>query len=121
MEPENGVFSKRFARAFCPDLESHVLRLGGVARKVYRECSECVHGNTPKSVPLRSELGFDQPVFEIWHSKADLVAFVAHFALAMRYLTELDKESLAALEGFLVDRVGHITEIRERIGGPVAG
>lgn len=121
VEAENGVFSKRFARAFFPELENDVQHFGGLARMVYRECSECVHGNTPKSVPLPSSLGFDQGVFDIWNSKADVVALVAHFALAMRYLRELEKDSVAALEGCLTDRVGHITEIRKRLGGPVAG
>ncbi|HWQ93068.1 MAG TPA: hypothetical protein VN673_15445, partial [Clostridia bacterium] len=121
VDPENGIFSKRFARAFFPDIQGHIQHFGELARKVYRECSECVHGNTPKCVPLPSSLGFDQGVFDIWHSKADAVALVAHFALAMRYLSELDKEAVAALEGCLTDRVGHVTEIRERLGGPVAG
>ena len=88
---------------------------------IYRECSECVHGNVPKHVPLPSALEFNQEVFELWHSKADIVALILHFGLSLRYLRDLSEEDLLDIEPFLVDRLGHLKEVRQLLGGPTKG
>lgn len=118
VDQEEGLFSQRVAKAFFPDLTSHVQHYRGLALSVYKECSECVHGNTPKYVPLPSSLQFDQEVFNLWHSKAELVALVVHFALSLRYLNDLLEDELSTLEAFLSDRLGHLNEIRGLLGGP---
>lgn len=115
---ENGVFSKRYTQAFFPDLESHVAHFRALAVSVYRECSECVHGNVPKHVLLPSSLSFDSGVFSLWHSKAATVARIAHFAFCLRYLNDLNDAELSNLEPFLSDRIGYLAGIRSKIGGP---
>jgi hypothetical protein len=120
VDPEDGAFSKRFARSFFPSLEPHVQHYRGLAESVYRECSECVHGNIPRNILLPGALRFDQGVFELWHSKAALIALVTHFALSLRYLSDVREGDLATVEPFLSDHVGHVAEIRARLGGPVS-
>lgn len=115
---DNGVFSHRFATAFFPDLIPHISHYGQLAASIYRECSECVHGNTPKHVLLPSGVEFDQDVFDNWHNKAACVALVSHFALSLRYLRDLSETELGSLEPFLVDHLGHLAEIRQYLGGP---
>lgn len=118
VDDENGVFSKQFAQGFFPDLALHVQHYRGLATSVYRECSECVHGNIPKHVPLPASLSFDKEVFTLWHSKAAIVARIVHFSLCLRYLTDLSDAEVASLEPSLSDRLGHVAEIRSRLGGP---
>lgn len=118
VEDENGVFSQRFAQAFFPELAVHIPHYRSMAISVYRECSECVHGNMPKHVPLPASLAFDKDVFSLWHSKAAIVARVVHFSLCLRYLKDLNEAAVARLEPSLSDRLGHVTEIRNRLGGP---
>lgn len=118
---EDGVFSKRFAKAFFPELSFHAPHYRGLAASIYRECSECVHGNMPKHVPLPSALDFDQAVFDLWHSKADVVALILHFALSVRYLSDIPEKEILDIEPFLTDRLGHLEEIRQLLGGPTKG
>jgi hypothetical protein len=121
VDQENGVFSKRFANAFFPDLNLHLAHYREMATSIYRECSECVHGNMPKHVPLPSSLEFNQEVFELWHSKAEIVALILHFALSLRYLRDLSEEDILDMEPFLADRLGHLKEVRQLLGGPTKG
>jgi hypothetical protein len=114
----DGVFSARFVRCFFPTLESQVGPHGAIAKKVYRECSECVHGNIPKHIPLPQSLAFSQAVFDLWHAKADVVALLVHFVLVMRYLQDVPQDSRQKLEVALLSRVGHVQEIRLVLGGP---
>jgi hypothetical protein len=100
IDEESGVFSKRFALAFFPDLAIHVQNYRSLAVSVYRECSECVHGNIPKHVPLPTSLEFDAEVFALWHSKSEIVARIVHFGLCLRYLCDLKDSEITTLEPF---------------------
>ncbi len=121
IDENDGVFSKRFAVAFFPGLTQHLSNYRALAKLVYRECSECVHGNTPKEIPLPGCLEFNQETFNIWNAKAGSVSLVAHFALSLRYLRDFPEESLGKLEPCLSDRLGHLEEIRQLLGGPTEG
>jgi len=121
VDEKNGLFSERFAKAFFPDIIKHIQHYRGLASAIYRECSECVHGNIPKHIPLPTSLDFNQEVFELWHSKADVVALILHFALSIRYLPELLEKDILDVEPFLSDRLGHLEEIRQLLGGPTKG
>ena len=121
VDRENGVFSMRFARCFFPSLEPHLAPYGALAEQVYRECSECVHGNVPKHVPLPDSLAFSSSSFDLWHAKADVVALLFHFVLVMRYFAELAGADVQKLEAALLARVGHVQEIRVAMGGPQGG
>ena len=116
-EDGESVFSKTFAASFFPELAPHVVNYGSLATKVYRECSECVHGNIPNYVPLPKGLAFDQPTFDLWHAKAETIALVCHFALVLRYLGDLTEAERTAIEPSLSARLGHVPEIRSALGG----
>jgi hypothetical protein len=47
VDKNEGVFSPRFSKGFFPPFEIHAAHYGGMAVLLYRECSECVHGNAP--------------------------------------------------------------------------
>lgn len=121
VDDNDGVFSLRFVRCFFPALEPHVASHCALARQVYRECSECVHGNVPKFVPLPESLVFSQSAFDLWCAKANVVALIFHFVLVMRYLQEISQGQRQKLEVALLARVGHVKEIRVALGGPAGG
>ena len=121
VDRDNGVLSKRFARSFFPSLEQHVTYHCALAEQVYRECSECVHGNVPKHIPLPDSLAFSQSSFDLWHAKADIIALLFHFTLAMRYFQELSQPAVTTLETPLIARLGHVQELRVALGGPQGG
>lgn len=118
---DNGVLSVRFALAFFPDLKDHVRHYHSLASQLYRECSECVHGNVPKHIILPDSLEFSGESFALWLEKAQNAALVIAFTLALRYLKELNDEELKVLEHDVVDRLGHIAAIRAHFGGPEGG
>lgn len=43
--PDTGVFSSRFALAFFPELKPHISTYREIAKTIYRELSQYVHGN----------------------------------------------------------------------------
>jgi hypothetical protein len=115
-DPKNGVLSPRFAQAFFPELGKDVLHLNSLADKLYRECSEYVHGNLQQSSNLPSELCFDGELFAAWHKSADVAARVLSFALSLRYLRELGAECRTSLETALMTRLGHLGAVRRQFG-----
>lgn len=121
IDKDEGIFSQRFAKAFFPELTKDIQHYREMAVKLYRECSECVHGNVPICIPLPASLEFDQAVFDLWHSKASIVALIGHFALSLRYLPVVSESNISSLEQTLSDRLGHLEEVRKCLGGPAKG
>lgn len=121
IDEQNGVFSSRFARAFFPDLEVHVSHYGSLAKKLYRECSECVHGGVQNYVALPDSLEFSDESFLLWCENSRNIAMVIVFAMSLRYLRELDSSTVNHLEHDVLDRVGHVAPIRVLLGGPRGG
>ncbi len=120
VDDQTGVLSARYTRAFFPDLEYSVATYREMARKLYRECSECVHGNLSNRLLVPEGLEFSQASFTLWHQKVETAALVLHFSLAARFCHALAPRSVARLEVVLRDRLGHMPAIREffdRLGG----
>jgi len=116
VDTERGPLSHRACRAFFPDLSEHVGHFRQIAQTLYRELSECIHGNVPNHIPLPTSLEFSQETFDLWHSKAKLVRLVVHFAFALRYLKGLPLEKRFALEAPVSEQLGHIAVIRAVFG-----
>jgi len=112
VDPENGPLSSRSCRAFFPDLSEHVGHFRQMAQTLYRELSECIHGNVPNHIPLPTSLAFSQETFDLWQSKARLVRLVVHFAFALTYLNSLPATKRSLLEAAVKDQLGHIAAIR---------
>jgi hypothetical protein len=112
VDPDKGVFAKRFIRAFFPPAEEHAGTFDSLARTLYREMSECTHGNVPNKIPLPKTVEFDEATFALWHKKADTLRFVATFALTSRYFKSLAHSARKTLNPLVVDRLGHLESIR---------
>ncbi|WP_093646311.1 hypothetical protein [Paraburkholderia aspalathi] len=112
VDPEAGPFSTRFCRAFYPELCEHTAHFRQLGQTLYRELSECIHGNVPNQIPLPSSLQFSKESFDLWHEKARLVRLVVHFAFAVRYLRVLPKPKRSMIDSLLLDQLGHIEAIR---------
>lgn len=112
VDGDNGPLSARTCRAFFPDLAEHVGHFRQMARTLYRELSECIHGNVPNHIPLPASLGFSEEAFDLWHSKAKLVRLVVMFTLSLRYLASLPAAKRAPLQEAVTAQLGHIASIR---------
>jgi hypothetical protein len=121
IDPENGVLSKQFVRLFCEGLADEAVRYRASAGAVYRECSEYVHGNANTNAALPEQISFDGPSFDAWHQKASVVRLTTSFALAARYLSDLDATARGRLEGMILDHLGHSVGVRAILGAPIEG
>ncbi len=115
-DADNGIFSARFVGVFCADLLPHRNTYSNLASALYRECSECVHGNVQKHIDLPKQLSFNAATLDLWHSKLQNVVLVVQFALYLRYFDELLEAQQSTLEPIIADRLGHVPEIRSRFG-----
>lgn len=112
VDADKGPLSHRSCRAFFPELSDHVGHFRQIGQTLYRELSECIHGNVPNHIPLPTSLEFSQQTFDLWHSKAKLVRLVVHFAFALRYLNVLPVPKRFPLEAAVTEQLGHIAAIR---------
>lgn len=119
VDKENGILSKGFVALFSDALADEAGEYRATAAKVYRECSEYVHGNAHTHRGLPEHIAFDENAFDSWQQKASSVRLSIAFALAARYLQDLNKAERARLESMLLDHLGHSTGVRILLGAPV--
>ena len=115
MDDEKGIFSAKFCKAFFPELKDEITHFKAITKKVYRECSEYVHGNQSIFDKIPNELSYSVDVFHEWNSKADTIKRVILFAFCLRYLKNLQNENINKLETSLNDEFKAITPIIEII------
>jgi len=120
IDRDGGVLSKTFCRAFYPDIAEQAAQLNTIAATLYRELSECIHGNVPNKIPLPNEIAFHEETFLLWHEKAKTVSYVTTFALTMRYLNELGADALEDIKPVVLEQMGHIEPVRVSLGGPAS-
>lgn len=113
IDDDRGVFSLSFVQAFCEPLVSAAPQTASIAKKLYRECSEFVHGNPPVTARLPPCIEFRAELLNEWLLRAESTALVVQSALAMRYLLSLSKESVLIIETSVRDTLGYHTAIRE--------
>lgn len=118
---ENGVLSSTFVNAFCEPLRDDSALYRSIAEKVYRECSEFVHGNAHTHNELSQPISMNMAIFTDWHTRAQNIWLVISFALCARYIAFLDFAELQKLEHVITDNLGHHAAVRAFLGGVTEG
>lgn len=109
---EVGIYSDSFLRAFDADLAPMGRQYGTMAIKVYRECSEYVHGNLRTHESPDSPLEFRKDYIIDWCEKADTVRRCVIFAFAGRFLKLLDAGLRNSLEVVMLDVLGDVPAVQ---------
>ncbi len=117
IDNETGIFSNRFSRAFFSDLKEECIHYKRMSEKVYRECSEFVHGNYISQKKVPENLSYDESLSNEWHTKVTTIRSVIFFAFSLRYLNFLNPKQLAEIEHCVLDEFSHISTIRSKFGG----
>lgn len=112
-DENNGIFSEKFSRAFFPELKDEIKHFRTMTKKVYRECSEYVHGNNSIIQAMPSHLEFSKTIFESWHDKFETVSRIVLFTLNLRYAKHLPNDVLNTLEDVNSDHFNSIKPIQE--------
>ncbi|MDB9511429.1 hypothetical protein PN499_09575 [Kamptonema animale CS-326] len=114
-----GIFSKRWASGFFPELTDYVKNYNTLARDTYRSLSEFVHGNAYTWELKEAKVVFEENLFNQWIDNFSNYSKIISFALCLRFMKHLDSSSINFLEAHLHEFVGHITEVRKFLGWPV--
>lgn len=116
IHPEKGIFSPRFTGVFCPDLKDEAVHVRTIVTKLYRECSEYVHGNLSATRTIPTALAFDESLFQAWHERAKSARLVISFALFLRYFDDLSQSQQARLESSIREHLEYLEPVRMRFG-----
>lgn len=112
---ENGVLSKRFAKAFFSDLTDDVEGYRNKASSVYRKLSEYVHGNNETWVNSGIKLSYKDDLFDKYFDYYKSVSEVILFVAICRYAKSFDDLARESLQ-FVPEEFSHISKIRELFG-----
>ena len=113
IDSDNGVLSHRYAAAFFPELAPHVSIYNTLARTLYRELSEFVHGNHHTLGLVSDEIAFNADLQNRWLTSFAAAKSIISFALCLRFLSELHVEDRHDLTSTLMSTLGHIDAVRE--------
>lgn len=111
---DKDIFSHKFCKAFYPELLEDIAHFKELTKKVYRECSEYVHGNPSTIRSFEGEITFSDIEFTMWNKRAKTINRIVMFVLTMRYLCFLSDNSLLKLKNFLPDFFKTINAINEK-------
>ncbi|MBL1222433.1 hypothetical protein JET18_16390 [Chryseobacterium sp. L7] len=98
MDTENGIFSNKFCKAFFPELNSEISHFKAITQKVYRECSEYVHGNQTVISKIPNVLEYSEELFTEWNNLASVIKRIVLFSMCLKYLRDLKKEEHEHIE-----------------------
>jgi hypothetical protein len=112
-DESNGVFAINFIKAFNPTFSENAKSYSAIAEKVYRECSEFVHGNAKTHALLPSQLSFHKDIFLSWCQKAESMRMVVVYAFAARYLGHIRVQEQKEIEPVILDVLGHEAYVQD--------
>lgn len=115
IDKENGVLSKRFAKAFFSDLVDEVDPYLTKATETYRKLSEYVHGNNETWEESGIKLRYNNELFRRYCEYYQAVSEVVLFAAVCRYARLLDESARESLQ-FVPEQFSHISQIRGLFG-----
>ncbi len=101
-------FSTNSAGIF-PELKGEITHFKAITKKVYRECSEYVHGNNSVIDKIPNSLEYSKDLFEEWNTKADIINRIILFTLCLRYLKILKEEERKKVTDSLIEEFNSIS------------
>lgn len=113
----SGVLSERFAHIFWPQTEQRVATYQNLAKKLYRECSEYVHGNLRTHMFLPNQLEYDRATFLSWKEKLDTLKLLFVYSFVLRFATTLRATGQEPYAAVTLDSIGHLNEVRDLFAG----
>lgn len=112
VDGETGVYSDAFLRPFNAELATLGKQYGTMASKVYRECSEFVHGNIHTHPEMDAPLEFSEALTLAWVDKAKTIRRCIVFSNSARFLNFISSEDRNAIEPIVLDVLGDIPAIQ---------
>jgi len=117
IDPDNGVLSKRFTKAFFPEFSNDISHYLVVAKSTYRNLSEYVHGNNATWKKSGLNIEFNQVMFDKYFEFFQNVFEVITILLTTRYINTFKQNTIDSLV-FIPEHFQHINSLRQKFGGP---
>lgn len=117
IDKENGVISERFSKAFFPELKDFMEEFNTKSIFVYRKMSEFVHGNNQTWTKSGLTIKYNEDLKKEYYALFQTVSETLIFILCCRYLKSFKQNQKEIISGFLLEEMGHISPIREFLGG----
>ena len=113
-DSENGILGKKYICTYASAVdESRSLELLTIAKNIYRECSEYVHGNYCKLLLVPANLEYSETMLDKYVEVFESVKYLICMSLIIRFWDIINtKELLIKLESVLMDNLGSISEIQ---------
>lgn len=113
VSPDDGLFSKAFIKAYAPEFVERSAELHSIAKNVYRECSEYVHGNYDKLNSLPAQSQFNQELFDRYIQAFHSVSYLLSITLVIRFKDHLLSNGvLRSLEQPIMNTISMLPEIQ---------
>ncbi len=113
----SGVFSKHFVGAFFEELTDECDQYRSLAAKLYRECSEFVHGNRQSFGDMNHQIAYSADSLEVWADRADTARLLVKFAFVSRYLKHAPTEIRNELETMVLEDFGTLPAVQSIFEG----
>lgn len=117
LDEENGVLSRRFAKAYFPECADIRGSYFTRTKKLYRELSEMVHGNNSTWKFDNPSITIDKGLIDQYIKALKEFAVILNFQMCIRFLNNLSPEEITTIETHITDSLGTEEIIRTKIGG----
>lgn len=107
-----GVFSRYFVGAFFEEMTDHCDQYRTLASKLYRECSEYVHGNWQSFSEMNHQIAYNANSLETWADRADTARLLVKFAFVCRYIKNAPRDTKDELEAMVLEDFGTIPAVQ---------
>lgn len=115
VDEENGVLSKRFAKAFFSECSEYIDDYREKAVSTYRKLSEYVHGNNETWEKSGIKLHYNDALLELYFEYYKSVSEVILFAAVCRYARQFNESTRESLQ-FIPEEFNEIKPIRKLFG-----
>lgn len=115
INPDDGILSLGFAHVYWPEAENRVSVYRNISEKIYRECSQFVHGNSETHVFLPETFGYSKNAVLVWKNNFDTLMLLFLYTFILRFNKDFSAQDYAQIASALSDTLGHVNEVRNLI------
>lgn len=112
---QGGVITKDFCRVYCSELEEKSETYIDILQKIYRECSEKIHGNWHTITADTYTFSFNESQLALWCTKSKDLWASLQFFIFVKVFHETFQEAERELKETVIANLGHIPKLRELV------
>ena len=113
--PTTGIFSMKFTKAFFQELNEERIQMLALTKKVYRECSEYVHGNPLAIGNIPEALDYEKQILKEWLDKAETVKRCVLYVVFLRYARSFSNDDFDKVKDIFLDEFKSLKPIKQYI------